>query len=190
MLDAYKAIVLRWNRAINLISERSAKDIDRRHIADSLQLCPLIVRPIERWCDIGSGAGFPGMVVAIYSHTMGKPLDMHLVEVDARKAVFLREASRQLGLKVTVHNKRVEDLPPLHCDVVSARALAPLATLCSMASPHLASAGICVFPKGASYREEVRSAKAEWNFSLEAIPSQTDENAVILLLKEVSRVTT
>ncbi len=189
MLFAFKTIVLRWNNAINLVSAKSAEEIDRRHITDSLQLCELVKFPVRRWCDIGSGAGFPGIVAAIYFHTAGKAVDMHLIEADARKAVFLREAARQLGLKVTVHNKRIEDLDPLEADVVSARALAPLSTLCAMALPHLSSGGICIFPKGKTYRDELGLAYKDYSFSLETVPSQTDENAVILLLRELCCVT-
>jgi len=189
MLFEFKSIVLRWNKAINLVSARSAEDIDRRHITDSLQLCELVNIPVRRWCDIGSGAGFPGIVTAIYFYTTGKVVDMHLIEADTRKAVFLREAARRLGVKVTVHNKRIEDLNPLEADVVSARALAPLSTLCSMALPHLVSGGICIFPKGKTYRDELRLAYKDYSFRLETVPSRTDENAVILVLKELSCVT-
>nr|WP_272877295.1 16S rRNA (guanine(527)-N(7))-methyltransferase RsmG [Neoroseomonas eburnea] len=183
MLAAYRDLLLRWNATINLVAAKTAADIDRRHIADSLQLLPLL--PTEGpIADLGSGAGLPGLVLAAAMPER----EIHLVESDKRKAAFLIEAAGTLKLtKVKVHATRIEQaaLPPLAA--VTARALAPLAALLVHAAEFLAPGGIAIFPKGRTAEQELTSAAADWHFTVERFASRTDPEATILRLSEISR---
>lgn len=182
-LAAYRELLLRWNATINLVAARTAADVDRRHIADSLQLVPLLPGsgPIA---DLGSGAGLPGIVIAIALPDR----EIHLVESDRRKSAFLIEASARLALgQVRVHPQRIEaaTLPPLAA--VTARALAPLDVLLGHAARFLAPGGIALFPKGRTVEQELTSAATHWHFNLARFPSRTDPEATILRLSEISR---
>ena len=183
-LAAYRDLLLRWNARINLISAETAAEIDQRHIADCAQLQPLLPQdgPIA---DLGSGAGLPGLVLAIIQPER----EIHLVESDKRKAAFLVEASAQLKLPlVRVHACRVEiaKLPPL--SAITARALAPLATLLPYADKFLAPGGVAVFPKGKTAEKELTEAARGWHFTCERFPSTTHPEATILRLSNIHRV--
>jgi 16S rRNA (guanine527-N7)-methyltransferase len=183
-LAAYRDLLLRWNARINLISAETAAEIDQRHIADCAQLQPLLPQdgPIA---DLGSGAGLPGLVLAIIQPER----ETHLVESDKRKAAFLVEASAQLKLlMVRVHACRVEiaKLPPL--SAITARALAPLATLLPYADKFLAHGGVAVFPKGKTAEKELTEAALGWHFTCERFPSTTNPEATILRLSNIHRV--
>ena len=183
-LAAYRDLLLRWNTRINLISAETAAEIDQRHIADCAQLQPLLP-PEGPIADIGSGAGLPGLVLAIVQPER----EVHLVESDKRKAAFLVEASAQLKLPmVRVHACRVEiaKLPPL--SAITARALAPLATLLPYADKFLAPGGVAVFPKGKTAEKELTEAALDWHFTCERFPSTTNPEATILRLSNIHRV--
>ncbi|MBM3587666.1 MAG: 16S rRNA (guanine(527)-N(7))-methyltransferase RsmG [Alphaproteobacteria bacterium] len=183
-LAAYRSLLLRWNVRINLISGGTAAGIDQRHIADCAQLGPLLPRQGPA-ADIGSGAGLPGMVLAI----LQPDREFHLVESDKRKAAFLVEASAQLKLPmVRVHACRAENakLPPL--SVVTARALAPLASLLPYAVKFLAPDGVALFPKGKTAEKELTEAAQDWHFNPEHFPSATNPGATILRLSNIQRV--
>lgn len=169
----------RWNAAINLVSKSSIEVIWQRHVLDSAQLFDL-GHPEDTWLDIGSGGGFPGIVLAI----MGAQ-KMVLVESDQRKAAFLREMVRQLSLSVVVHAKRIDQLGPLKAKTVSARALASLTELLAHATPHLAQDGVAVFPKGRNCDAEIDAALEKWRFDVEKRPSKTDENAAVLVMRNI-----
>jgi 16S rRNA (guanine527-N7)-methyltransferase len=179
-LAAYVALLLHWQRTINLISPRDTEQIWTRHIADSLQLLPLIPPGMDRAIDLGSGAGLPGLVLAIATG-----LRFDLVEADHRKAAFLREAARVTGASATIHAIRIEaaSLAPAH--LVTARALAPLGTLLGWASPLLAPGGICLFPKGRGAEDELTAAAAQWHMLVHRTPSRTDKSATILRISEI-----
>jgi 16S rRNA (guanine527-N7)-methyltransferase len=182
-LATYRDLLLRWNATINLVSARTAADIDSRHIADSLQLLPLLPAdgPIA---DLGSGAGLPGLVLAAALPER----DIHLVESDRRKAAFLIDAAGRMGLaKVQVHPRRIEDttLPPIAA--ITARALAPLDALLGYALRFLAPGGIAILPKGRTAEQELTSASAHWHFTTERFASRTDPEATILRLSEIRR---
>jgi 16S rRNA (guanine527-N7)-methyltransferase len=183
-LAVYRDLLLQWNTRINLISEETATDIDQRHIADCAQLQPLLP-PAGPIADIGSGAGLPGLVLAIIQPER----EVHLVESDKRKAAFLVEASAQLKLPmVRVHACRAENakLPPL--SAITARALAPLATLLPYSAKFLASGGVAVFPKGKTAEKELTEAALGWHFTCERYPSTTNPEATILRLSNIHRV--
>lgn len=182
-LDDFLTLLLTWNTRINLIAEATPEAIRARHIKDSLQLLPLIPDGTAPLADLGSGGGFPGLVLALPSE---RPI--HLVESDRRKAAFLTEAAARLGLRhVTVHASRIEAarLPPI--GVVTARALAPLPALLAHAARLLGPGGVALFPKGRSATAELTDAAREWTFRAERFASRTDPEATILRLTDIQR---
>ena len=181
-------LVVRWNKAINLISKASADQIWDRHMLDSAQTFGLAPPNARRWADLGSGGGFPGLVVAILALEQRPDLDLVLVESDIRKCVFLREAIRELKLGATVLAQRVEDLAPLQADVVSARALAPLSVLCAYAHRHLTPSGTALFLKGATSASELAEAAKTWSFAVSEQASKTDPSATVLIMRSFHHV--
>jgi len=183
--DPFIALLLRWNRRINLISRADETFVQERHIDDAAQLAALIPPGTERAIDLGSGAGFPGLILAAMA---GIPFD--LIEADQRKAAFLMEAARLLAAPVQVHAVRVEAarLPP--ASVITARALAPLPRLLALAAPLLAPGGTCLFPKGAGVESELTLTAGQWHMRVDRIPSRTDPRAVILRITELQRAPT
>lgn len=178
-LRAYLRLLLNWNARINLIAAAPEEEIWQRHVLDSWQLLALL--PAGPLVDLGSGGGLPGLVIAI-----GREEETHLVESDRRKAAFLMEAARTLGLKhVRVHPARIEAarLPVIR--VVTARALAPLPDLLGHAARILASGGVAVFPKGRNAEAELTAAAPHWLMHTERFPSRTDAQATILRLSEI-----
>lgn len=186
-LTLFANIVEKWTPRINLISKASVPYIWQRHIEDSIQIYSL-VPPVSSWVDLGSGGGFPAIVVALLAQQDGRNSKFTLVESDQRKCVFLRTAIRELGLKVEVLNDRIENIPPLEANVVSARALAELPLLIGLASRHMKSDGIAIFPKGKNWKVEDAKARKSWAYSNESIPSKTDPSAAILKIKEIKHV--
>jgi len=182
-LRNYIDLLLRWNRTINLISRRDEPTVWDRHIADCLALLPFLPSDFERAIDIGSGAGLPGLVLAIATN---RPFD--LVEADHRKAAFLREAARATGAPATVHAARIETVSLAPASLVTARAVAPLPTLLPWAVRLLAPGGVCVFPKGRTVADELTAAAAQWHMHLDRFASPTDPQATILRISEISRV--
>jgi len=183
-LAAYRSLLLRWNARINLISGETATEIDQRHIADCAQLGPLLPGegPVA---DIGSGAGLPGMVLAIFQPDRA----FHLVESDKRKAAFLVEASAQLKLPlIRVHACRAENAKLPALSAITARACAPLASLLPYAVKFLAPGGVALFPKGKTAEKELTEAALDWHFILERFPSATSPEATILRLSNIHRV--
>lgn len=181
-LAAYAELLVKWQARINLVGPDTLPDLWSRHFLDSAQLFPLIKPGARRLVDLGCGAGFPGLVLAV----MGAP-DVHLVESDSRKCAFLREAARVTGTAVTVVNKRIEQVAPLGADVITARALAPLTKLLDWGFPHLAEGGEFVFLKGRGAEDELTAAAKEWNISASRTASLTDPGGLVLHLREVSR---
>lgn len=182
-LDSYLRLILTWNRTINLVSKNDEPHLHERHLLDSLSLIPHLPPKFDRAIDLGSGAGFPGIPLALAT---GRHFD--LVEADHRKAAFLREAVRITNSPVTVHAHRIEQAALPRARLVTARALAPLPTLLSWAAPLLAEDGHCVFPKGRSVGAELTQATQEWNMRIEQWPSPLRPDAFILRLSEIVRV--
>jgi 16S rRNA (guanine527-N7)-methyltransferase len=182
-LDVYVSLLLRWNRHINLIGGADPQDIVTRHVADSLQLVPLIPPGVERGIDLGSGAGFPGLILA---RTTGIHFD--LIDSDRRKAAFLREAARVTQAHVTVHATRIESAPVTPARLITARAVAPLPRLLDLAAPLLAVDGICLFPKGSEHESELTDASMKWHMRVERFPTETAPGAAVLRISELRRV--
>ncbi|MGL4280997.1 MAG: 16S rRNA (guanine(527)-N(7))-methyltransferase RsmG [Albidovulum sp.] len=187
-LEAYKALLRKWNPAINLVARGTISDAWTRHFVDSAQVFALAPPNARRWLDVGSGGGFPGMVVAIIAAELRPELAVTLMDSDLRKAAFLGEVARQTGVNATISAGRVEDLSPAGADVMSARAFAPLTTLLSLAERHLNPQGRGLFLKGARHEAEIADALESFRFDLQKVPSQTDPQAVILSVGGISRV--
>jgi 16S rRNA (guanine527-N7)-methyltransferase len=181
-LRRFADLLLRWNTRLNLIAPRDMPVLWDRHINDSLQLAPLIPHGTDRAIDLGSGGGFPGLVLAIAT---GIPF--HLVESDQRKASFLRSAVLETGAPATVHACRIEDAEIAPAPLVTARALAPLPRLLPLVAPLLAPDGTCLFLKGAKVSEEVAAAERDWAMTAERVPSRTAADGVVLRVRGVRR---
>lgn len=186
-LSTYADLVQRWNRSINLIAKGSIEDIWTRHVIDSAQVFDVWNKSGQVWADLGCGAGFPGLVVAMMAQGAGIPSTMHLVESDQRKAAFLRTVSRETSTPVEIHTARIEALEPLQADIVSARALAPLADLLGFAAHHRKPEGQCLFLKGERNGDEIANALAKWRFEVQKFPSRTQPGAAILKIGEFAR---
>ncbi len=187
-LMQFSELVAKWTPKINLIAPSTLPDLWNRHIVDSAQLYQYAPESFDHWVDIGSGGGFPGIVAAIYAKTMQPAATFTLIESDQRKATFLRSAARELDLNVEVRSERIEHAPPQGADVVSARALATLSTLLSMALRHMKTDGYALFHKGKSVADEIAKARQDWVFDLEQHPSFTDPDARLLVIQRISRV--
>jgi 16S rRNA (guanine527-N7)-methyltransferase len=182
-LERYLELLGKWTQAINLVAKSTLEDPWRRHFLDSAQLYDLLPpKPTNRnrvLVDLGSGAGFPGLVLAI----MGAGTT-HLIESDRRKATFLREVARATDTEVTVHDRRIEAVPPFAADVVVARACAPLDRLLGYAAPFLrpgeAAATRCLFLKGRRVDEELTEAIKAWTLSVKHFPSRADPAGTVL----------
>jgi 16S rRNA (guanine527-N7)-methyltransferase len=180
-LDCLVAQIGKWQRAINLVSRTTLPEIWHRHVADSAQLLDLAPPTTTTWADFGAGGGFPGLVIAAMAHDTYPNLRVTLVESDRRKAVFLRDTARAMGVRIDLHQGRVETLPPdQQFDVISARALAPVAKLLAMARPHLADGGTLLFPKGKDVEMELASLPAIDRDAVARIASRTHPDAAIL----------
>ncbi len=174
-----------WQKATNLISQKSFADCWLRHFADSAQLAPL-VHEAPVWVDLGSGAGFPGLVVAL----LREDVAMHLVESNGRKAAFLQTVCREAGIGATIHHCRAEALNPGDLgppDVISARALAPLNELMDLAHGLAGPYTQFIFPKGQHMVEEVEKSTKYWNFTENQIKSLTDPHGRILMISGLTR---
>lgn len=186
-LEIYETLLRRWNPRINLVAKSTLSDLWGRHFRDSAQV--FAIQPdFEHWCDMGSGGGFPGLIVGILAAEHTPAARVTLIESDLRKATFLRTVAREASIDINVLSQRIERIPPLGADVISARALAPLDKLLEFAERHLSSKGLAIFLKGQNYQSELDTALASWRFDVQKIPSQTDSTAVILKIGGLARV--
>jgi 16S rRNA (guanine527-N7)-methyltransferase len=184
-LEVYLGVLEKWQGTVNLVGGGSLKDPWRRHFLDSAQLIPLLPPTARVICDIGSGAGFPGLVLAILDQDGGR--EFHLVESNERKCAFLREASRVAKARAVIHNNRIEKLPGISADLVTARAVAPLAKLIEYAISIVSKHGQCLFLKGKGWREELTEAKKHWIMKESHYSSLSDPTGTILKLEAISR---
>lgn len=184
-LVAYEALVRDWTRRINLVALSTLPNLWARHIVDSAQLFHLAPH-FRHWVDLGSGAGFPGLVIAILASGREGAGSVTLIESDARKAAFLSTVRRTLDIPVEVKPVRSEDVPPLSADVVSARALASLPRLLPMVHRHLNPVGMALLPKGRTANAEVAEARGVCTFDVTEFPSITDPEARILKIERLA----
>lgn len=176
-LRLYETLLRKWQRRINLVGRSTLDDLWRRHMLDSAQLFPLLPDGAQRLVDLGSGAGFPGLVLAI----LGVP-EVHLIESDSRKAAFLREVSRETSSLTQIHVARIEDVRPFVADVVTARALAPLAKLLDLAAPFADQKTVMLFPKGQDVDRELTESTKHTTMHPEFVPSRAHESGIIIRL--------
>ncbi len=181
-LDRFAELLARWNSRINLIAPRDLPSLWTRHVSDSLQLISHIL-PRLPVIDLGSGAGFPGLIIAICTNN-----PVTLVEADTRKASFLREAARETGTRAIIVNARIEKADIPRAPIITARALAPLPLLLDWAVPHLQPDGLCLFLKGRKAEDELTDASARWHMTIARTPSRTDPDGVILALSHIRPV--
>ncbi len=181
--ERYAALLLRWQKAINLVAAGTLPDLWRRHMLDSAQLLRYIPQLPCRLADLGSGAGFPGLVLALLGAG-----EVELVEADARKCAFLREAIRVTGAAASVRQCRIAELAPAAYQVVTARALAPLEELLGYAAALLAPGGAALLLKGRRVEEELTAARKAWKMQLERFPSEAEPGGRVLRVKEITRV--
>jgi 16S rRNA (guanine527-N7)-methyltransferase len=187
-LGNFVELLLRWQKAVQLVAPSTLSSLWTRHIADSLQLIDL-APGAKTWIDLGSGAGFPGLVIAIALAEQSETR-VHLVESDHRKCAFLREAARVTGAKVEVHSERIETFIGRlagQVEVVTARALAPLPRLLDLAAPLLETGSRGIFLKGQDVDKELTGAAKSWKIRYDLVPSRTDERARIVVVHEAVR---
>ena len=168
-LEAYAACLVTWQERMNLVGRSTLEDIWRRHMQDSAQLLRHIPAGCRRLVDLGSGAGFPGLVLSILG-VQG----VELVESDQKKAAFLRAAALASGSDAVIHACRAEDLPVGHADVVTARAVAPLERLIPMVAPFMAEGSVAILPKGSSLDDELKAVARHWHLWYTRHTSMTD----------------
>ncbi|HQT45911.1 MAG: 16S rRNA (guanine(527)-N(7))-methyltransferase RsmG [Acidocella sp. 20-63-7] len=182
-LRRYAGLVEKWSGKINLVSKGDLAQLWDRHVQDSLSLVAHIPDGISHAIDLGSGAGFPGLVLAIATG-----ISFTLIESDTRKAAFLMEAARATGAPVKVINARIEAAKPEAAALITARALAPLDKLLGLARPHLAEGGVCLFPKGRTAEVELTEAKPFWHMEVERFLSPLDAQSCILKVSHIRHV--
>lgn len=186
-LQRFSDLVRKWTVKINLISPSTVPELWERHVVDSAQIYASSPETFDKWVDIGSGGGFPGIVMAIIGKEKHPNAVFVLIESDLRKATFLRTVIRELGLSAVVLAERIEQAAPQGADVVSARALSTLSTLLPFVERHLNPNGYAILHKGKKARDEVAEARNYWRFALEESPSLTDLDAQILVVKRIVR---
>ena len=187
-LERYAETLRKWNPKINLVSKSTLDDLWERHFEDSLQLVSHIKPDTGHLVDMGSGGGFPGLVVGLVAAETGNPSRTTLIESDQRKSAFLRTVLRETESKATILTERIEEAPPQNAEVLTARALADLSKLLSFSERHLAANGTALFLKGKNWREEIKTAQETWHFQWNAVESKTNPEAVLLEIGEISRV--
>ena len=186
-LDRFAELLARWQRAVQLVAPADLPKLWTRHIADSLQLIELAPQA-KIWADLGSGAGFPGLVIALALGDRGRGF-VHLIESDRRKAAFLREVIRATHAPAKVYAERVESVAKRlaeEVDVVTARALAPLPKLLEFAAPFLAKGISALFPKGQDVDNELTESTKSWNIQATIVPSRTSPHGKIVVVERAS----
>ncbi len=187
-LAVYVELLGRWRKVTNLISEASFAEVWTRHIADSAQLLSLVPQA-RRWVDMGSGAGFPGMVIAIQLADVAGAR-VHCLESDRRKCAFLREVARATGAPAEIHPVRIESIDPeslAPVDAVTARAFAPLPRLLEFAKVWIAKGAVGVFPRGRSAEAQLETIPAAQDLAIDILASKLDPQAAILRVRSASK---
>jgi len=183
-LETYAGLLVKWQAKINLVGPATLPDLWRRHFLDSAQLLPLLPAAIGTLADLGSGAGFPGLVLAIMTDWR-----VHLLDSDQRKCAFLRQVALDCGVldRVTIHARRIEQVTGLLADVVTARACAPLGELLDLAEPFIGEKGTGLFLKGAQAEEELTQAQRRWTMRLDRRDSISDPAGKLLIVSQLKR---
>jgi len=186
-LETLVRLLKKWNKTINLVGKATIDDVWFRHILDSAQTWQFKPKTLKTWVDLGSGGGFPGLVLAILAKSGAPDAVFHLIESDARKCAFLRSVSRETSLNTVIHTARIEDVDEIAADVVSARALASVDALLGLSISFLSNNAYCLFLKGQGCATEVGKAHESWYFQSEMIESLSDRSGTILKLWNIQR---
>jgi 16S rRNA (guanine527-N7)-methyltransferase len=186
-LDKMVGLLKKWNTTINLVGRTSIEEVWARHVLDSAQMWAQRPQNLKTWVDLGSGGGFPALVLAILAKTEAPSVSFHLIESDARKCAYLRNVSRETSLNVKIHTNRIEEITPISADVVSARALAQVESLLGYSHKFLSKDAFCLFLKGKCCDKEVEMARESWRFQSEKIKSRSDEAGSILKVWNIKR---
>ena len=181
-LKTYLSLLQEWQTKFNLVSKSSLEDAWNRHFLDSMQLFKYIPQSAKTLVDFGSGAGFPGMVLAIMAKENTPYLKVTLVESIKKKTMYLNEVAKVTSTPVTIINDRIENLPPQKADVITSRAMCSLDELLKYAYRFTSRKTKCIFPKGKKYAEEISEAEKHWNFEYKIIPSMTSEEGAIVII--------
>lgn len=187
-LDQYAALLEKWNPAINLVSKSTIALLWQRHFHDSAQMYQFRCENTRHWVDLGSGGGFPALVLAVLALESNPEDRFTLVESDVRKVAFLQTVIRELGLNAVAIAERIEKVPPMEADILTARALSSLDKLLEYAETHLKPSGLAVFPKGETFKKEIEDTVGHWKFELEEFTSKTNPNGAILKIGGLQRV--
>lgn len=175
-LSLYHDLLIKWADTINLVAPGTLTEFRQRHLRDSLQLLDIAGSDWKTWCDLGSGAGFPGMVIAIAA----QPLQtVYLIESDKRKSSFLRAVARETGARAVIHAERIETASPKVADIVSARALAHLSKLLPFVERHMSARGRALLPKGETWKKELAETPDIGAYSYQTHESTTNARAVV-----------
>ena len=181
----YKTLLSKWNEKINLVSKNTLVDIWERHFLDSGQIIKHVEVSGKRWVDVGSGAGFPGLVVALLLRDRKIDCDLVVVEKNSKKVFFLNEVIRKLNLSVEVVNDKIDNLEPLNADILTARAFSELNNLIEIAFRHRKKEGICLFLKGENYRIELDKTLNYWFFDYDIVDSLSSSSGKIIRVKKI-----
>lgn len=187
-LEKYVELVKKWQKSVNLISNTTINQIWERHICDSVQLIGFMDIDSNNFFDIGSGAGFPGLVLSIILSEKNPTAVVELVESDRKKCLFLNEVKRQLGLNVKISNQRIEKLDDNKYDVITSRALASLDKLFDYVYRFCNERTKLIFPKGENFESEILEAKEKWCFDYKVEISKTNEKAVVLIVENLHKI--
>ncbi|WP_418152417.1 16S rRNA (guanine(527)-N(7))-methyltransferase RsmG [Litorimonas sp. RW-G-Af-16] len=184
---AWQQLLLRWNKRINLVAPKSLADFWRRHALDSWQICQFLPEKAANIVDFGSGAGFPAISAAIQCKNIGQGRVL-MIESAGKKASFLKQVIRDLGLPADVSSDRIEKIAPLGADVITARAFAPLDRLLEYAAPHSHAATEFILLKGETVEQEIETARDRWTFDYKTVKSVSADSASVLLISNVKTV--
>ena len=184
-LCEYESLLSKWNSKINLISKNTCSDIWSRHFLDSGQIIKHVDASRKRWVDVGSGAGFPGLVVALLLRDRKIDCELILVEKSSKKVFFLNEVIRKLDLNVKVINDDIRAIDPLKADILTARAFSELNNLIQISHIHRKDSGICLFLKGENYRLELDKTLNYWFFDYDVFDSLSHSSGKIIRVKNI-----
>lgn len=187
-LKTYQELLLSWQQKFNLVGPATLEDAWNRHFLDSVQLFSLIPKDAEVLYDFGSGAGFPGMVLAIMANEKMPNLEINLVESTGKKTLYLNEVKEQTNTKVNIINERIEKISAQKADVITSRAMASLNDLLGYAIRFCQENTICIFPKGKKYAEELAEAHRHWKFKCQILPSEQSQEGRILVITKLSKI--
>lgn len=182
-LEIYISLLQQWNKKINLVSQQGMDQVWKRHVYDSFQLIRYLDSSVKSIADLGSGGGFPGLILALSTE-----IPVILIESDKRKTIFLREVLRQTKTQATVLCQRIENVNAISADVVTARALTSLTQLLEFSKNILNKNGYCLFLKGRSVNLEIEEAQKNWKINYKTFSSQTNADGVIVKINQFERV--